>query len=124
MSAFFKALITVDDETRKAIKEIILGEARALSRDMVDQEVVKEIKHRLSNLSENTLATYIRNAVANVVRSELTNSWSAIGKEVQTGIDNCVAQRFERSLTDAVKRIFREEIRALIREEMRRVINF
>lgn len=132
MTIQFTMKALFDEETRKQIREAVLGEARSIARSAVDLEINKEIKRIGTTLFEKYVGSGYNGKPAGeelirgVIRDMMTQTWNTTRQmlldEVKKQIEAQIAQKMK-TLTvwsaesqDAyVRKTAREEIRRMIK---------
>lgn len=129
MQITIKALF--DEETRKQIRDAILGEARGIARSALEGTIGTEIA-RLVTLMVNDTSGYkrtlnerVQTAVKDSVRDLVSSHWdgirTTIEKAAETAVDAIVAQKLkDKTVWEAasqdtyIRKVVGEEIRKML----------
>jgi len=131
MNAILK--LVVDDETRRSIREIILGEAKSLARSLIDATVQEEMRSVVSKLEDRYLKSewLFKGLVRESILTVLNDKWHS---EIVGRIDNIFTQKAEAFVASAVEKAakwvvaeavtkeFEAKGKAVVTEAMNRII--
>jgi hypothetical protein len=119
MQITMKALL--DDETRKEIREAVLGEARGVARSEVDLTINREVARLAALLSQELSLTdpsyRTRSLITEVVRNVLTSGWENLSKQIEAVVvskmEDALRGPIEKAIEKAAERNIAEKLKAM-----------
>lgn len=131
------------EEDRKQIREIVLGDARAVARNLIDDEIRAEVKRVIVAIASKFENSWpFKNEISNTIKSIFRERWHDINQilietvhdtmrlEMATVVKNAVEKAVDKAIQAKMDKLTvwkadqqEEEVRRMAREEMIKVIS-
>ena len=127
----FSILAMVDEDTRKRIREVILGEAKAFTREQVNATVASELarilKHHIEKFTDTKYK--LQDLVKVAVKELVQDTWGTISQKIDAAVeeaaDKAVVRKLKnktvweaKSQDDYIRNIVRLELHDMVANKM------
>lgn len=125
----FNITALIDEATRKELKEVLLGTVKSLTREIMTETILGEIRRKLDN-AQTTDRYYWQNqierALMEAMKRLLEPRWGEIGRQIvasaQAAVEKAVADKLANKVIweaqqqrDFMREIAKEEVREYLK---------
>jgi hypothetical protein len=127
----FNITALIDDDTKKSLREVLVGQVKALTRELLNDTIMAEIRTKLDLAAEHASSSWhwqrhINDALTEVLRKTVESRWSEIGSVIGRGAESAVNKAVADKLAnkvvweaaqqkDFMREIAKEEIREALK---------
>lgn len=121
----FTITALIDEDTRKQLRETLLGQVKGLTREILSETIMAEIQRKLDVAQTGDKwywQSHIQQALVEVLKKVVGNNWDSIGavvtKAAKESVEKVVADKMANKVFWEAQQQ-RDFIREIVREEMR-----
>jgi uncharacterized membrane protein YheB (UPF0754 family) len=121
----FSITALIDEDTRKQLRDVLLGQVKGLTRELLTETILDEIRRKLDNALPSDKwywQTHIQQQLVEVLKKVVGSQWDSIGavitKAAKESVEKVVADKMANKVFWEAQQQ-RDFIREIVREEMR-----